>query len=118
MIEIGSKIWLEKNGEKIFGKGPALLLLKVDELGSIRKAAFAMDMSYTKAWRLIVNLEEALGTPILEKRIGGADGGSSTLTAEAKALVERYTRMESEISHAMDLIFRKHFKDPETEKPE
>lgn len=109
MINIVSKIWLEKNGEKIFGKGPVALLLKVDELGSLRKAAFALDMSYTKAWRLITQLEAALDTPILDKRIGGAKGGSSKLTPEAKSLIERYARMEAEIDQAVAVIFKKYF---------
>ncbi len=111
MINIACKVWLEKNNEKFFGKGPMHLLQKVDELGSLRKAAFAMNMSYTKAWRLITHLETILETPILEKRIGGAEGGSSRLTPEARNLIARFTYMESEISQTADQIFQKYFSD-------
>lgn len=111
MINIACKLWLEKNNDKFFGKGPMNLLLKVDELGSLRKAAFAMDMSYTKAWRLITHIETILETPILEKRIGGAEGGSSKLTPEARDLIARFTHIESEISQTVDQIFQKHFSD-------
>lgn len=109
MLQAGCKVWLEKDGEKIFGPGPALLLQKVEALGSLRQAAFALDMSYTKAWRLVRSLEAALGIPILEKRIGGFEGGSSKLTPEAKALMNRYAKVEQEIEAAAAAIFRKHF---------
>ena len=109
MLQAGCKLWLEKDGEKVFGRGPAQLLQKVEELGSLRQAALALDMSYTKAWRLIGNLESALGIPVLDKRIGGPDGGSSRLTPEAKALMARYARMEQEIEAAADAIFKKYF---------
>lgn len=109
MMNIGCKLWLEVNQEKFFGKGPMDLLLKVDELGSLRKAAFALDMSYTKAWRLITHIEAVLETPILEKRIGGVEGGSSKLTPEARSLIARYTRMETEINQTVEQLFQKHF---------
>ncbi len=108
-MNINSKIWIEKDGKKILGKGPVQLLLRIEELGSLRQAAFALDMSYTKAWKLIMTLEAALETPLLEKRIGGGGGGSSSLTPEAKALVAEYALMEAEIAQALQLIFEKHF---------
>ena len=41
--------FLDENGEKIFGEGPARLLHNVAKTGSLRAAAMAMDMAYTKA---------------------------------------------------------------------
>lgn len=108
-MNINFKIWIEKDGQKILGRGPIALLKAVDELGSLRKAAFAMDMSYTKAWRLVTTLENALEISILEKRIGGSTGGSSTLTAEGIQLIERYCKMDEEINDALHGIYAKHF---------
>lgn len=109
MIRLGRKIWIEVNGEKIFGKGPVMLLLKVDELGSLRKAAFAIDMSYTKAWYIITTIEKATGKEMLNKRIGGINGGSSKLTDEARAFIDLYVRMENEMAAEMEAIFEKYF---------
>ena len=49
-----SKItFLNENGEKFFGEGPASLIREIDETGSIRAAASSMGMAYTKALKLL-----------------------------------------------------------------
>lgn len=103
------KFWIESDRTKLFGKGPVQLLTKVDELGSLRKAAFALNMSYSKAWHLIANLEKHLGYAVLEKKIGGSRGGSSTLTLEARDLIERFLAMESELNEHAQQVYSKYF---------
>ena len=83
-------IFLDDNGEKFFGEGPARLLRKVEETGSLRAAALSMDMAYTKALKLIRNAENALGFPMIHSATGGKGGGGSYLTEEGKAWVQRY----------------------------
>ncbi|MGF7058479.1 winged helix-turn-helix domain-containing protein [Brassicibacter mesophilus] len=104
-MEIGWKIWLKKDEGKIFGKGPKELLLRTDQMGSLSKAASSMNMSYSKAWNLVANLENALGFKILDKKAGGANGGSSSLTDEGKALITKYDRLEKEIEEAILKIY-------------
>ena len=84
------RLWLTKNERKIFGEGPLELLKKVEELGSLRQAAMSMEMSYSKAWKIINGIEQALETVILERHIGGEQGGGSRLTEDAKDLMDRY----------------------------
>ncbi|RBP42866.1 winged helix-turn-helix domain-containing protein [Garciella nitratireducens] len=103
-MEIGYKIWLKKEGRKIFGKGPKELLIRVDQLGSLSKAAASMNMSYSKAWNLISNLEKTLGIKVLDKKIGGIDGGSSSLTPEGKNLIKKYDRLEKKIEQIFSQI--------------
>lgn len=93
-MNIGWRIWLTKDETKIFGKGPKELLQITEKMGSLRKAAMSMNMSYSKAWNLISNLEKSLGLKILDKTIGGVDGGSSKLTQEGKILIEKYEELE------------------------
>ncbi len=52
---IKHKIWLEDNGEKAFGLGPLKLLEAVHKMGSLKKGAESINMSYNKAWNLIKN---------------------------------------------------------------
>ena len=40
-------IFLDDDGEKFFGEGPARLLHGVEEKGSLRAAALSMEMAYT-----------------------------------------------------------------------
>jgi molybdate transport system regulatory protein len=82
--------FLDDNGEKFFGEGPARLLRAVEEHGSLRAAAMSMDMAYTKALKLIRNAENALGFALIRRSAGGKDGGGSYLTKEGKEWLHRY----------------------------
>ncbi|GAA0181357.1 LysR family transcriptional regulator [Clostridium sediminicola] len=108
-MELGWKVWIKDNESKIFGKGPRSLLVKVEELGSLRKAAIAMNMSYSKAWNLISKMEDVLGFTVLEKQIGGVSGGGSTLTKEAKDLMKKFNNFEFEAQKTLEKIYKKYF---------
>lgn len=108
-MKFGYKLWLEESDKKIFGRGPMELLKKIDELGSLRKASIHMNMSYSKAWNLIKDLEESLSLEILEKKIGGQQGGGSSLTEEARALIDTYSNFLEEVDSSLNKIFEKHF---------
>ena len=83
-------LFLDDNGEKFFGEGPARLLRGVEAHGSLRAAAMSMDMAYTKAMKLIRNAENALRFPLIRRSTGGKDGGGSNLTDEGREWLERY----------------------------
>ena len=80
----------DDNGEKFFGEGPAQLLHKIEEKGSLRAAALSMEMAYTKALTIINNAETVLGFPLVIRITGGKSGGGSRLTEEGKEWLERY----------------------------
>lgn len=80
----------DDDGTKFFGEGPCRLLHAIDETGSLRQAAFQMEMGYTKAIGMIHRAERVLGFPLTEKVIGGKGGGGSVLTKEAREFLEKY----------------------------
>ena len=82
--------FVDDQGNKFFGEGPARLLRGIEEKGSLRAAALAMEMAYTKALTIIKNAEQALGFPLLIRSTGGKSGGGSKLTDEGKEWLERY----------------------------
>ena len=96
------KFWLTQNDKKLFGEGPLKLLKKVQELGSLRQAAISMDMSYSKAWKMIKNKEGELSISVLDRSIGGAKGGGSSLTAEALNLITRYDELINNIEKLIE----------------
>jgi len=108
-MDIGWKIWLKKDEVKIFGKGPKELLERTEQMGSLRRAAVSMNMSYSKAWNLITNLEKSLGIKVLDKTIGGVDGGSSTLTQEGKELIRKYNELEKRVEEAILKAYKEIF---------
>ena len=86
--EIRVHAWLETREGLLFGVGRAELLDKIDELGSLRKAAEEMCMSYRAAWGKIKKTEEILGFKLIEKERGNKIG--FRLTEAGKALKTNY----------------------------
>jgi molybdate transport system regulatory protein len=107
-MKVAFKIWLENNG-KAFGEGPCELLKRVGKSNSLHQAAIEMEMSYSKAWKLIQTMEKRLGFVLLDKKIGGPSGGGSHLTPKAKELMKRYGRFEKDVGSAIEKIYQKHF---------
>ena len=107
-MRIAYKVWLDNNG-KAFGEGPYRLLRNVERTGSLWKAAAEMGMSYSKAWRLMRNLEKRLNFPLLERHAGGASGGGSSITPKARDLLNRYKKFQKDVDRVLEKIYRKHF---------
>lgn len=102
------KIWLDHHG-KAFGEGPYELLKRVEETNSLHEAAHQMDMSYSKAWKLIQTMEKRLGFILLDKKVGGVSGGGSQVTPKGKELMDRYEQFEKEARTAIEKAYQKHF---------
>ena len=105
---VAYKIWLDNNG-KAFGEGPYELLKRVEKTNSLHEAARQMNMSYSKAWKLIQTMEKRLGFPLLDKRVGGLLGGGSHITPKGKDLMKRYERFEKGSREAIEKVYQRHF---------
>ena len=79
-----------------FGPGKARLLELIEQQGSIRSAAAAMNMSYRHAWLLLQAVEDTFGAPVIATATGGARGGGAKLTDLGKAVVARYRAIEAQ----------------------
>jgi molybdate transport system regulatory protein len=82
------------------GPGKIDLLKLVDAEHSISGAARAMDMSYKRAWELIASLTRDFGAPVVATATGGRGGGGAALTPLGRALVTRYTALETRLNAA------------------
>lgn len=100
-----------KKGEPFFGPGVMQLLQRVDDTGSLQTAAAQINMSYSKAWKIIKEAEKGLGFPLMTRRVGGVGGGSSELTEQGKDFMQRYSCFEREVYKTADDLFNKHFGD-------
>lgn len=81
-------LWIETDDGVYFGMGRALLLMKIIEHGSLRKAADDLGMSYRAAWGKIKKSEEITGIKLIEQ-IGSKREGYR-LTQEGMMMLERY----------------------------
>jgi molybdate transport system regulatory protein len=84
------------------GPGKARLLELIGELGSIRRAAAAMTMSYRQAWLLVKALEETFGGPVVTTARGGPRGGGAALTLLGRKLIARYRAVERKAADAVE----------------
>lgn len=94
---VRSKIWLEANGHAFLGDGRYRLLEAVDRRGSINAAAREVGLSYRKAWSQLQAMEGAAPFPLLIRKVGGRDGGSSRLTPEARQLMKKFAQLRDRI---------------------
>uniref|UniRef100_B8DK11 Putative transcriptional regulator, ModE family n=1 Tax=Nitratidesulfovibrio vulgaris (strain DSM 19637 / Miyazaki F) TaxID=883 RepID=B8DK11_NITV9 len=81
-------LWLEEDGEMVFGMGRAMLLLAIDEHGSLKKAAEALGMSYRAAWGKLKQTETALGLRLVEK--AGSNREGYRLTSAGREAMDRF----------------------------
>jgi molybdate transport system regulatory protein len=99
-LELKVKLWLEKDGEVLFGLGRLDLLKAIAETGSLASAARRLNMSYRAAWGRLKASEERLGFALLD-RAGGRRQGQ-TLTPRAKQIMAAYERIQAHFEHFLD----------------
>ena len=84
-MEIKAKFWIENKGEVVLGGGKTALLLAVDRLGSIQRAAEEFGMSYRHAWGAIKKIEQRAGFKILDTKVRWK-GRRSPIDTQRKSL--------------------------------
>jgi molybdate transport system regulatory protein len=89
------RMWLEQKGEgALFGPGTMHMLLLIDELGSLNKAAAELGMSYRRAWGRLREAEERIGRSLVE-HVRGRKGYS--LTPFGRQILESWQRWQKEV---------------------
>ena len=89
------RLWLEAEGGLVFGPGRAELLECIEQLGSLRKAAEELGMSYRAAWGKIKRTEEVLGFRLVEK--AGSYKEGYRLTEAGREFKEKFGRWRQEV---------------------
>lgn len=101
MSPLSIRIDFEPSGSSL-GPGMVRLLEEVGRLGSIRRAAAAMDMSYRKAWLLIQEMQKTFNGAVVTTEVGGTSGGGAQLTELGMLLLKTYRRIESRAAQAAE----------------
>lgn len=110
-MKLNYKIWIEKDGEKIFGDGPLDILHRVERTGSLRQAAAEINMSYSQAWNLMKDLEKRLGFDLLKRKVGGEKGGGSEITKEAREIMMKFEIFHERADQNLNSLYRKIFEE-------
>jgi molybdate transport system regulatory protein len=82
-------------GDRMLGPGKIELLGQIDTTGSLAASAKQMGMSYTRAWKLVQELNSNPERPMVEMSRGGTRGGAAKATPFGKKVLALYQRMES-----------------------
>lgn len=93
-LQVRSKIWLEVDGEPVFGQGREKLLRLIQRTGSINASAKEMGIPYRKAWTYLDAMEKRLGFPLVSRLKGGSGGGTSSLTPQAEELLGKFDLLQ------------------------
>jgi len=95
-VALVGTLWLNRAEHKYLGSDRIALLEKIDELGSITRAAKGVGISYKTAWDTINMINNMADKPLVERLTGGRGGGGTTLTTEGKKVVEQYRTIQEE----------------------
>lgn len=67
-----------------------------------------MDISYSKGRKMVKQLEQQLGFPVVQRWTGGSGGGGSVLTEKGEKLMEAYENMVAEIQDFTDQAYQRY----------
>jgi molybdate transport system regulatory protein len=89
-----------------FGPGPYKLLASIDETGSIEAAVRKTGISYSKARKIIKQMEHEMEFAMVIRQPGGLKGGSSRLTDEGIRFLRLYQDFQNRLNEAGIVLFR------------
>ena len=87
-------LWLETGEGMLLGLGRAELLLRIQECGSLNRAAKAMGMSYRAAWGRLKATENQVGEPLVEP---GQGRKGFTLSPLGPRLAQEFKAWHAEV---------------------
>ncbi|MBN1366119.1 MAG: LysR family transcriptional regulator [Syntrophaceae bacterium] len=97
-MKIKYKIWIEKDGKVIFGKGRDEILKSIEEQHSLNAAAKELGMSYRAAWGRLKASEQRMEKKLVET---SEKEKSLQLTAQAKTIIERFEKLEKDVENIL-----------------
>ncbi len=104
------KVWLESDDGRVALSDWRIALLEaVEQHGSLVAAAREMGVPHRTAWQKVHDIEQRLGLKLLRTSSGGASGGSSSLTDEARDLIGRYRALQAGLEELLEERFRHAF---------
>jgi molybdate transport system regulatory protein len=111
-LEPRAKLWLERDGRIALSEWRVALLEAVEATGSLARAAEQLDVPYRTATYKLREIERNLGVRLLATQSGGAEGGRSRLTPEAREYIRRWRAFSADLDAWVAARFRAAFDAP------
>ena len=101
----GFQLYIQlKNKKQISTDKLFSLLETIEREGSISKAASDMKISYRYAWGILRETEDLLGIKLLDKKIGGPEGGGASLTKEGREMLRHYHTIRDSVDSQLSAL--------------
>jgi molybdate transport system regulatory protein len=97
-------LWLENDRGALIGLGRAMLLVRIRECGSLRRAAEKLGISYRAAWGKIRQAQEYLGEDLVRK-----EGKGYVLTDYGEHLADGFLQWHDEVERRALALAQDHF---------
>ncbi|MBL1181432.1 MAG: LysR family transcriptional regulator [Bacteroidetes bacterium] len=94
---IRTRIWIDEKEGPFLGIGRVVLLEKIQQTGSITRAAKEIKMSYRQAWQLVEDMNQRAEQPLVEKILGGKNGGGAILTNTGEKAIKTFYALEQKV---------------------
>jgi molybdate transport system regulatory protein len=94
--QLKGRIWIDGPDGTFIGYGRVVLLERIQEFGSITKAAKSMDMSYRHAWRLIDSMNKQAPSPFVVTATGGKGGGGTRVTKHGEEAIRLFRQTSAD----------------------
>jgi molybdate transport system regulatory protein len=92
---VDGRVSIKSGRSSFIGPGKIELIEKIKELGSLRKAAAEMKMSYRQAWLNISELNKFSDKPLVILKRGGRNGGIAQVTEFADKVILAYKNLQT-----------------------
>ena len=99
---ISGSLWFHRRQSEFLGGDRIILLEKINELGSITKAAKVVGISYKTAWDTVNLINNMAEKPLVDRSAGGKGGGGTSLTAEGKKVISQFKTIQEEHRKFLD----------------
>ena len=98
------KLSVDTESGAFLGDTRIRLLEAIDRHGSISRAAKAVPLSYKAAWDAVDAMNNLADAPLVERSVGGRQGGGTALTAYGRQMIALYRAVEQEYQGAIDRL--------------
>lgn len=106
-LNLSDNLCLYRDDNKFLGADRIRLLEKIDELGSITKAAKAVGICYKTAWDTVSTINNLAEEPLVDSLTGGKGGGGTRLTTTGKEIVTQFNLIQQELRRHLDTMEEK-----------
>lgn len=106
-LNLSGNLWFKRDEQKFLGEERIRLLEKIDELGSITKAAKAVGICYKTAWDTVSAINNLAEKPLVDSLTGGKGGGGTRLTPEGKQIIAQFNQIHRELHDYLNSLQEK-----------